>query len=129
MYKNHIDLIGFIGSDPEARQTSNGTAVTTFSLATKSSWKNEAGTYESRTEWHRVVLWGKLADAAAKLAKGAYVEVEGELRHRSYQKEIQRGKKAVAVEIPVTEVHARILRRLDRSTTPAESEVIEEAPE
>jgi len=41
MYKNHIDLIGFIGSDPEARQTSNGTAVTTLSLATKSSWKNE----------------------------------------------------------------------------------------
>jgi len=43
MYKNHIDLIGFIGSDPEARQTSNGTAVTTLSLATKSSWKNELG--------------------------------------------------------------------------------------
>jgi single-strand DNA-binding protein len=65
MYKNHIDLIGFIGSDPEARQTSNGTAVTTFSLATKSSWKNESGAYDSRTEWHRIVLWGKLADAAA----------------------------------------------------------------
>ena len=129
MYKNHIDLIGFIGSDPEARQTSNGTAVTTFSLATKSSWKNEAGTYESRTEWHRIVLWGKLADAAAKLAKGAYVEVEGELRHRSYQKEVQAGKKAVAVHIPVTEVHGRVLRKLDRSTTPTESYVNEEAPE
>jgi single-strand DNA-binding protein len=47
MYKNNIDLIGFLGSDPEARYTSNGTAVTTFSLATKSSWKNEAGTYDS----------------------------------------------------------------------------------
>jgi single-strand DNA-binding protein len=129
MYKNHIDLIGFTGSDPEARQTSNGTAVTTFSLATKSSWKNEAGTYESRTEWHRIVLWGKLADAAARLAKGAYVEVEGELRHRSYQKEVQAGKKAVAVDIPVTEVHARVLRKLDRSTASPESEVNEEAPE
>jgi len=129
MYKNHIDLIGFIGSDPEARQTSNGTAVSTLSLATKSSWKNEAGTYESRTEWHRIVLWGKLADAAAKLAKGAYVEVEGELRHRSYQREVQAGKKAVAVDIPVTEVHGRVLRKLDRSTTPTESELHEEAPE
>jgi single-strand DNA-binding protein len=55
MYKNNIDLIGFLGSDPEARSTSNGTAVTIFSLATKSSWKNEAGSYESRTEWHRIV--------------------------------------------------------------------------
>ena len=129
MYKNHIDLIGFIGSDPEARQTTNGTAVTTFSLATKSSWKNDSGTYDSRTEWHRVVLWGKLAEAAAKLAKGAYVEVEGEVRHRSYQKEVQVGKKAVAVDIPVSEVHARVLRKLDRSNTSAESEVTEEAPE
>ena len=129
MYKNHIDLIGFIGSDPEARQTSNGTAVTTFSLATKSSWKNDSGSYDSRTEWHRVVLWGKLAEAAAKLAKGAYVEVEGELRHRTYQKEIQAGKKTIAVDIPVTEIHARVLRKLDRSNTSAESEITEEAPE
>jgi len=73
-----------------------------------------------------VVLWGKLAEAAAKLAKSAYVEIEGELRHRSYQKEVKAGKKAVAVDIPVTEVHARILRKLDRSTVPAETE---EAPE
>jgi single-strand DNA-binding protein len=129
MYKNHIELIGFIGSDPEARQTSNGTTVTTFSLATRSSWKNESGAYDSRTEWHRIVLWGKLADTAAKLAKGAYVQVEGELRHRSYQKEIPAGKKAVAIDIPVTEVHARVLRKLDRSATPAESEIAEEAPE
>src|SRR4051812_24551176 len=60
MYKNHIDLIGFLGSDPEARSTSNGTAVTTFSLATKSSWKNEAGSFESRTEWHRIVAWDSI---------------------------------------------------------------------
>lgn len=48
IYKNNIDLIGFLGSDPEARSTSNGTAVTTFSLATKSSWKNDADSYESQ---------------------------------------------------------------------------------
>src|SRR3954467_15649146 len=69
MYKNNIDLIGFLGSDPETRFTSNGVALTTFSLATKSSWKNEAGSYESRTEWHRIVAWGKLAESAAKLCK------------------------------------------------------------
>ena len=72
---------------------------------------------------------GKLAEVAAKLSKGAYVEIEGELRHRSYQKEIKAGKKSVAVDIPVTEVHARILRKLDRSTTSAESEVSKEVPD
>ena len=56
-------------------------------------------------------------------------EIEGELRHHRYQKEVQVGKKAVAVDIPVTEVHARILRKLDRSTAHAESEVTEEAPD
>jgi single-stranded DNA-binding protein len=76
---------------------------------------------------HRAV--GQLAEPAAKLSKGAYVEVEGEFRHRSYQKEIQVGKKAVAVEVPVTKVLARILRKLDLSTAPVESKMTEEAPE
>ena len=129
MYKNHIDLIGFLGSDPEARSTSNGTAVTTFSLATKSSWKNEAGSYESRTEWHRIVAWGKLAESVAKLSKGAHIEVEGELRHRAYPKEVAVGQKAVAVDIPVSEIHVRTIRKLDRSGNQNESEVTEEAPE
>ena len=129
MYKNNIDLIGFVGSDPEARYTSNGTAVTSFSLATKSSWKNEAGSYESRTEWHRIVAWGKLAESAAKLSKGAHIEVEGELRHRTYQKEVAIAQKAIAVDIPVSEVHVRVLRKLDRSGNQSESEVTEEAPE
>src|SRR4051794_7585275 len=129
MYKNNIDLIGFLGSDPEARYTSNGTAVTSFSLATKSSWKNEAGSYESRTEWHRIVAWGILAESAAKLSKGAHIEVEGELRHRTYQKEVAVAQKPVAVDIPVSEVHIRILSKLDRSTHQSDSEVDEEAPE
>jgi len=129
MYKNNIDLIGFVGSNPEARYTSNGTAVTSFSLATKSSWKNEVGSYESRTEWHRIVAWGKLAESAAKLSKGAHIEVEGELRHRTYQKEVAIAQKAIAVDIPVSEVHVRVLRKLDRSGNQSESEVTEEAPE
>jgi single-strand DNA-binding protein len=70
-----------------------------------------------------------LAESAAKLAKGAHIAIEGELRHRSYQKEITVGKKAVSVDIAVSEVHARVLRRLDRSHNQSESEVTEEAPE
>ena len=129
MYKNNIDLIGFLGSDPEARYASNGTAVTTFSLATKSSWKNDSGSYESRTEWHRIIAFGELAESACKLSKGAHIEVEGELRHRTYQKEVTSAQQAVTVDIPVSEVHLRVLRRLDRSGHQNESQVTEEAPE
>ncbi len=130
MYKNHIDLIGFVGSEPEARTTQNGTAMTTFSLATKASWKNDAGSWESRTDWHRVVVWGKHAEWAARLAKRAHIEVEGELRYRAYQKEVKARTRAVAVDMLVAEIHASVIRKLDRPVaTAAESELPEGAPE
>ena len=132
MYKNHIDLIGFIGSDPESRQLENGTQLTSLSLATKSSWKNDAGTYDSRTDWHRIVVWGKLASFASTLSKGAHIEVEGQLRHRTYQKQVQSGKKTVAVDVSVAEIHASAIRKLDRNGSSAnsgEEDVSESAPE
>ena len=78
MYLNRITLIGFIGSDAE-RKAVNATNIAIFSLATKTSWKNDAGSWESRTEWHRCVAFGKLADFAGTLSKGAHVAVEGEV--------------------------------------------------
>ena len=63
MYLNRITLIGFLGGDAE-KKVSNATNIAVFSLATKTSWKNDAGTWESRTEWHRCVAFGKLADFA-----------------------------------------------------------------
>ena len=131
MFKNHVDLIGFLGSDPEARQLENGAQLTSLSLATKTSWKNDAGSYDSRTEWHRIVVWGKLAQFAASLTKGAHIEVEGELWHRTYQKQIQAGKKAVAVDVTVAEIHATAVRKLDRNGSSASSgeDVSEGAPE
>src|SRR5262245_48997365 len=84
MYLNRITLIGFLGSDAESK-ASNATNVAVFSLATKASWKNDAGTWESRTEWHRCVAFGKLADFATNLAKGVHVLVEGELCCHEYQ--------------------------------------------
>ncbi len=131
MFKNHVDLIGFLGSDPEQRQLENGSQLTSFSLATKTSWKNDSGSYDSRTEWHRIVVWGKLAQFAASLTKGAHIEVEGELRHRTYQKQIQAGKKAVAVDVTAAEIHASAIRKLDRNGSSASSgeDLSEEAPE
>jgi single-strand DNA-binding protein len=130
MFKNHIDLIGFIGSDPETRQLENGACLTSFSLATKTSWKNESGAYDSRTEWHRIVVWGKLAHFAGTLQKGAHVEIEGQLRYRTYQKEVPNGNKKAAVEVTVSEVHASAIRKLDRnsSSAPDDQDLSDEAP-
>jgi len=88
MFKNHVDLIGFIGSDPETRQLENGASMTYFSLATKTTWKNEGGSYDSQTEWHRIVVWGKLGQFAARLAKDAHIEIEGQLRQRKNEKPV-----------------------------------------
>ena len=70
------------GADAETKTISNGSTFTALSVATQSSWKNSEGAWESRTEWHRCVSFGKLADFAATLKKGAHVQVEGELRGR-----------------------------------------------
>jgi single-strand DNA-binding protein len=76
--KNRITLIGFLGQDAESRSTPNGNAYTRFSLATSVSWKQKGSTeYKTRTEWHRVICWSKLADWATSLQKGAYVESKG----------------------------------------------------
>ena len=83
MYQNKVNLIGFLGSDAEVR-TANNRSFTTLSLATKSSYKDKGGQYVSHTEWHRCVVFGKLAEFAGTLTKGAHVEVEGELRSREY---------------------------------------------
>ncbi len=88
MYQNRLSLIGFSGKEPEQKTTKNGTAYTVFSLATKTSWKNENDEWESRTEWHRIVVWSKkLVEFALELPKGAHLQVEGELRSYEYEKD------------------------------------------
>src|SRR5260370_16361893 len=78
--KNKVNLIGFLGSDAEVRNANNR-SFTTLSLATKSSYKDKkSGEYVAHTEWHRSVLFAKLAHFAATLTKGAHVQIEGELR-------------------------------------------------
>ena len=86
MYLNRLTLIGFTGGDAEIKTGNNGSTFIVFSVATKRSWKNSEGTWESRTEWHRCVGFGKLAEFAAGLKKGAHVQVEGELRGREYRR-------------------------------------------
>lgn len=82
---NKVMVIGNLGRDPEVRATAAGTTVTTMAIATSEKFKNRNGEMEERTEWHRVTLWGKLAEIARDyLAKGRTVYIEGRLQTRKW---------------------------------------------
>ena len=115
MYLNRVSLIGFVGNDAELKSTKSERAVAVFSVATQSSWKNDRGGYDSRTEWHRCLAWGKLSNFASALTKGAHVQVEGELRYREYQKDHGTGTDRVPVTHRVAEIHAISILKLDRA--------------
>ncbi|NMC75615.1 MAG: single-stranded DNA-binding protein [Geobacteraceae bacterium] len=83
---NKVMLIGNLGRDPEVRYTTSGTAVASFSLATTEKFKNKAGEWEERTEWHTITMWGRLAEIAGEyLSKGKNVYIEGRLQTRKWQ--------------------------------------------
>ena len=128
MYLNRITLIGFLGSDAESK-ASNATNIAVFSLATKTSWKNDAGTRKCRTEWHRCVAFGKLAEFAATLTKGAHVAVEGELRSHEYQREVALGPQTTSIPQRVWEIRVDSVLKLDWVAKPESSdETNEEVP-
>jgi single-strand DNA-binding protein len=82
---NKVILIGNLGKDPEVRHTPSGAAVANFSIATTEAWNNREGQREERTEWHRVVAFGKLAEICGQyLKKGKQVYIEGRLQTRSW---------------------------------------------
>ena len=84
---NKVILIGHLGADPETRYMPSGGAVTNLRLATSESWKDkQSGAQQERTEWHRVAIFGRLAEIAAEyLRKGSHVYIEGRLRTRKWQ--------------------------------------------
>ena len=84
---NKVILIGNVGGDPETRYLPNGNAVTNITLATSESWKDkQTGQMQERTEWHKVCLFGKVAEIAGEyLRKGSQVYVEGRLQTRKWQ--------------------------------------------
>ena len=120
MYLNRVTLIGFIGNDAE-KKVAGTTNLAVFSLATKTSWKNDSGTWESRSEWHRCVAFGKLADFAGALKKGAHVAIEGELRGHEYQREIVVGSAKTTIMQRVWEIRIDTLLKLDRAAHGEES--------
>ncbi|MWV17528.1 single-stranded DNA-binding protein [Pseudomonas sp. L-22-4S-12] len=105
---NRVELIGNLGQDPETRYLPNGTAVTTIRLATTDYWKDkQTGQQQERTEWHRVVFFGKLAEIAGEyLRQGSQCRIVGRLQTRDYEKD---GVKRYVTEIIVDGAKGELL--------------------
>ena len=97
---NKVILIGHLGRDPELRYTQGGQPVANFTMATTENWVSKDGQKEARTEWHRIVAWGKLGEICHEfLVKGKQVYIEGKLQTRSW--EDQNHNKRTTTEIVV----------------------------
>ena len=101
--KNSVQLIGRLGKDPEVRTFDSGKKQTSFTIATNETYKNQKGEKVEDTQWHNLVIWGKLADVAGQyLKKGSEVAVQGKLVYRSY--ETAAGEKRHVTEINVNDL-------------------------
>jgi single-strand DNA-binding protein len=98
MSVNKVILVGNLGRDPETRYTGGGQAVANFSVATSETYKDRNGEKQKRTEWHKIVVWGKQAEIAQQyLKKGSLVFIEGRIQSREWQD--KEGQKRTSFEI------------------------------
>lgn len=105
---NKVILVGRLGSDPEVRYTQQGSAVANFNIATSENWTDKNGEKQEKTEWHKIVVWGKVAELCSQyLSKGRQVFVEGRLQTRQWEDK-DGGKRYT------TEVVANTVQFLDR---------------
>ena len=101
MSVNKVILVGRLGRDPETRYTGGGQAVANFSVATDESYRDRNGERQKRTEWHKIVVWGKQAEIAQQyLKKGSLVFIEGRIQSREWQD--KEGQKRTSFEIVAT---------------------------
>lgn len=111
---NKVIIVGNLGKDPELRHTPQGNAVANFPIATSESWNDKDGSKQERTEWHRIVVWGKLAELCSKyLSKGRKAYVEGRLQTRAWDD--KDGQKRYTTEIVATTVQFLDSAGADRS--------------
>jgi len=109
---NRTQLIGFLGADPERKEDGNGRSFLVLSVASNTCWKRpNSEEWETRTEWHCVVVWGK-ESARLNLSKGDKVLVVGEIRYREYEDEVSKGKTKIDVKKRLAEIHASGVERL-----------------
>ncbi len=116
MSVNKVILLGFLGGDPETRYMTNGDAVTNFSLATTDRWKDKnTGDNKEATEWHRIVIYGKLAEIAGQyIKKGSQVYLEGKLKTNKWTDK-------QGFERYTTNVQCELLKMLDKKDSESDS--------
>ena len=120
IYKNTITLKGFLGANAVERTNSNQRPIVVLSLATKSSYKDkQSSEFISRTDWHRVIAFGRLAESAKVLTKGTYIEVEGQLQSREYV--------SGETKRRISEVRARSIAKLEHTPRSAAEHLDAEA--
>jgi single-strand DNA-binding protein len=101
---NKVQLLGHLGNNPEIRYTPNGNCVATFSVATNNQWTDKGGQKQNQVQWHRIVVWNKLAEACGEyLSKGSQVFIEGRLEYRQWTDAA--GEKRYSTEIVGKEVN------------------------
>ena len=124
MYLNRIQLIGFLGADPEVKHFPDGTAKTIIRIATSESWVDSNGEKQTKTTWHRLVAFRKLADICAQhLKKGRHIYAEGRQENRQYE---ENGEKKYISEVTLKEV--KFLRPKDESENSSSSSIDDEIP-
>ena len=108
---NTVILIGRLGKNAVVKTEQNNKDYVVLSVATSETWKNDKGEYETRTEWHRVYAWGNLANFAKTLQKGQLVSLEGQIKYRTVEEEVE-GK---PFRHTIAEIHASSMKRLSKS--------------
>ena len=123
MSLNKVELIGHIGADPEMRYLPDGTATAMVNVATTSRWKDrKTNESKEKTEWHRVVFFGKLAEVVGEyLKKGAHIYVEGRLQTRSWDDK-------QGIKRYTTEIMAGTLEMLDKKPAAVDNQPVSDAP-
>jgi len=117
---NRVILVGHTGIAPEVKELENGRKVSHFTLASNFRWKDAEGEYKERTDWHRIVCWGNMAEYSKRLPKGQQLYIEGSLRTRSWEDDNKQKRF-------ITEVYAETLTPLGKMKT-AEEEGAEAKP-
>ena len=107
---NKVILIGRLGQNAEAKTAQNNKEYVVLNIATQESWKNDKGEYETRTEWHRVFAWRNLSKFAKTLQKGQLVTLEGILRYREVEDDVE----GTTFKHRIAEVHATSMKRLSK---------------
>ena len=110
---NKVILIGRLGKNAEVKTAQNKKDYAVLSIATSESWKSDLGEYETRTEWHRVYAWRNLSKFAKTLQKGQLITLEGILRYREVEDEIE----GTTFKHRIAEVHATSMKRLSKIET------------